>query len=217
MKRSDFKMQLDHIFAFVDQSDKSIAELESKGLSVSYRRTHTGQGTANACFVFDNAFLELLYATREAEMRSAVIQRTKLWERSQWQALQTCPYGIAWRNSDTDIPTWSFMPPYLPPGTAIPVAIDSDDPRLPMMFTFPGSTAPKQWSEEKRRFPAHPAGWNSITQVELTLPDTISRTSEVLTHVASHMETRFVVTHSVRYSLAVTLGRPDGEQLTLSF
>ncbi|MCZ8195699.1 MAG: VOC family protein, partial [Aquidulcibacter sp.] len=109
-------MQLDHVFIFVDQKASAILDLVSKGLAVSYRRDHVGQGTANACFVFDNAFLELLYLTSETDARLAPIERTKLWERSQWQAMHTCPYGIAWRGDDIGIATWPFMPPYLPQG-----------------------------------------------------------------------------------------------------
>jgi len=210
-------MQLDHVFIFVDQKASAIMDLVSKGLAVSYRRDHVGQGTANACFVFDNAFLELLYLTSETDARLAPIERTKLWERSQWQAMHTCPYGIAWRGDDIGIATWPFMPPYLPQGVEIPVAIDSDDQNLPMMFTFPGSKAPKDWPDEKRRFPAHPGGWNSITQVELALPNWTLQSSAALKHMASCIKPPLIVTRGDKYAMMVTLGGPDGAKLTLSF
>jgi hypothetical protein len=102
-------MELDHLFCFVEPDGAAIAALETQGLAVSYRRDHIGQGTANACFVFDNAFLELLWLTDATDACSPAIARTKLWQRSQWQNQKTCPYGLAWRGGQTDIETWAFI------------------------------------------------------------------------------------------------------------
>jgi hypothetical protein len=208
-------MQLDHIFAFIDQESSAIADLEAKGLFVSYRRAHIGQGTANACFVFDNAFLELLWLTDVQDARSPPIARTRLWERSQWQVQGTCPYGLAWRGDDSGIGTWPFAPPYLPEGINIPVACESDDPRLPMMFTFPGSTAPIDWSAERRNFPAHPGGWNRLDSIEITLPNTLPQ-SATLDQLAAQMDPKLRVTKSKAYSLTVTISNDEGAFLALA-
>jgi Glyoxalase-like domain len=208
-------MQLDHIFTFIDPDRTAIADLEAKGLSVSYRRAHVGQGTANACFVFDNAFLELLWLTDVQDARSPPIARTRLWERSQWQVQGTCPYGLAWRGDHSGIETWPFAPPYLPEGINIPVACESDDPRLPMMFTFPGSTAPRDWPTDRRNFPAHSGGWNQLDSIEIKLPTTAPQ-SATLDQLAAQMDPKVRVTRSTGYSLTVTISNPDGAHLALT-
>lgn len=208
-------MQLDHLFAFIDPAGSAIADLEAKGLAVSYRREHIGQGTANACFVFDNAFLELLWLTSETEARSPSIERTKLWERSQWQTMGTCPFGIAWRGDDEGIETWPFAPPYLPSGVHIPVAYDSDDPRLPMMFTFPGSTAPRDWPQSKRAFPPHPGGWTWLEAVELYSPKHCED-SPAFKSLVAKLEPRFATHESAHFQLRVTLLGPNNSRLILS-
>jgi Glyoxalase-like domain len=208
-------MQLDHVFAFISPDSSAITDLEAKGLAVSYRRAHVGQGTANACFVFDNAFLELLWLTDAQDAQSALIARTKLWERSQWHNQGTCPYGLAWRGDHSGIETWPFAPPYLPAGVTIPVACDSDDPRLPMMFTFPGSTAPRDWPTERRNYPTHSGGWNRLDRIEITLPANAPK-SATLDHLTTEMDPRVRITRSAGYSLTVTIGNDEGAHLALA-
>jgi hypothetical protein len=208
-------MQLDHVFAFINPDSSAIADLEANRLAVSYRRAHIGQGTANACFVFDNAFLELLWLTDAQDARSPLIARTKLWERSQWQVQQTCPYGLGWRGDHSGIETWPFAPPYLPKGITIPVACDSDDPRLPMMFTFPGSTAPRDWPAERRNFPAHSGGWNRVDSIEITLPASAPE-SATLDHLAAQMDPKLRITRSTAYGLRVTISNDKGAHLALA-
>lgn len=53
---------IDHIFMLVDPGGPEIAQMTELGLLETYRRVHTGQGTRNICYCFDNMFLELLYA-----------------------------------------------------------------------------------------------------------------------------------------------------------
>ena len=60
-------VELDHIFVMCDLGAPELAALEAIGLDGPPRRsTHAGQGTANACVVFENAFLELLWLTTRA-------------------------------------------------------------------------------------------------------------------------------------------------------
>ena len=64
-------LAVDHLFLLIEPDGPEIEALRHLGLTETYRRTHPGQGTANACFAFDNLYLELLWLTREAEARSA--------------------------------------------------------------------------------------------------------------------------------------------------
>lgn len=169
----DEGMEIDHIFMFVEPDGPELAALQQWGLHETYRRQHPGQGTANACFAFDNLFVELLWVTDEAEIRSSVVQRTRLWERSQWRALGTCPFGLAFRGdmAALGVSTWTYRPPYLagvlPPETGIAVATDSDDPMQPMLFAFPGSTAPRHWPASRQGQLQHAAGWGDVSAVSL--------------------------------------------------
>lgn len=153
-------MELDHIFIMSQPGGEPwLTPLLEKGLIETYQRVHQGQGTANRCFAFDNAFLELLWLTDTDAARAPAIARTRLYER----ATGGCSIGIAWRGeTDPRIKYWDYGPPYLPPGLSIPVAIASDDPHLPMLFQSPGRQAPEAWPKERRGVLQHPAGFSRL-------------------------------------------------------
>ena len=165
---------IDHVFMFVQAHGPEINALASLGLVETYRRIHTGQGTRNVCYCFDNLFLELLWVDDAIAARSDAIRRTGIYERSLWRTNETCPFGIAWRRSPTgpvfSLPTWQFTPPYLPKGMSIPVATDSDNPRQPMMFESPGGAPPIDWPVERRGSLQHSAGLGAVTEIRVTMP-----------------------------------------------
>jgi predicted metal-dependent HD superfamily phosphohydrolase len=170
------RQEIDHLFLFIEPDGPEIDALKRLGLTETYRRVHPGQGTANACFAFDNLFLELLWLTREADARSPAIARTRLWERSQWFTQGSCPFGVAVRGdlAGAGVPTWDYRPPYLAPllpaGACIPVAIANDDAALPMLFVSPGKESPAQWPDERRGTLQRVAGFGPVLSVELGLP-----------------------------------------------
>jgi hypothetical protein len=165
------RLEIDHLFVFIEPDGPEIEALRRLGLVETYRRAHPGQGTANVCFAFDNLYLELLWLTSEAEARSGPIARTRLWERSQWRSLGTCPFGIAVRGdlAGAGVPVWDYRPPYLPPGLSIAVATGSDDPMQPMLFVSPGREAPRDWPAERRGRLQRDAGWGEVREVVLRL------------------------------------------------
>jgi hypothetical protein len=190
-------MTLDHVFVFADDPERTIAQLRAEGLTETYRRVHTGQGTANACFCFENAYLEILWVTDAAACGSPPIARTRLLERSRASTHGTCPIGIAWREDASalenvgahagasakvdaqagaraaaraEVPVWQYAPPYLPPGVTIPVAVESDDPNGPMLFQSPGTAAPATWPEARRGTLQRTAGMSAIERVIVRVP-----------------------------------------------
>jgi len=167
-------MELDHVFVLIEPEGPELAYLRALGLTETYRRRHPGQGTENICFCFQNIFLECLWINNAEAVKSDRIVRTGLYERSQWRTRGTSPFGLAWRQAgDTaapSMPSWAFKPPYLPAGSSIDVAIDSDDPRQPMMFQSPGGTPPDQWPAGKRGVLQQPAGLGEVVSVVLTWP-----------------------------------------------
>src|SRR6266481_9637578 len=57
--------ELDHIFICSSRHGKDVRALAEAGFSLGLNRIHDGQGTANALFFFDNAYLELLWVNDE--------------------------------------------------------------------------------------------------------------------------------------------------------
>lgn len=153
-------IELDHIFVFVDRRELGTItqKLAQIGLVETYRRRHWGQGTANICYCFSNAFLELLWVEDEVELGAPELARTKFAQRGFWFdqiGAGINPFGVAWRGDagvidGQEIGTWDFRPAYLPAGVSIPVAFSSDDLANPFLFTFPGTNAPDSWPKEKR-------------------------------------------------------------------
>jgi hypothetical protein len=164
-------MDIDHVFMFIEPDGPEIAQLKSIGLVETYRRKHSGQGTANVCFAFENMFVELLWIEDRDEALSPAIVRTGLEARSRWKTAVACPFGIAWRGSkELPFDMWDFAPPYLPSGVTISVANDSDDIHQPMMFTFPGSIAPKHWDKARKGGLQGSAELTSVSSIRLVLP-----------------------------------------------
>jgi Glyoxalase-like domain len=177
-------MEIDHIFMFVEPNGPELDQIKALGLIETYRREHPGQGTANVCFAFENMFIELLWMVDPLEALSPPIVRTGLEPRSRWKTAGTCPFGIAWRGEyDGSIETWDFAPPYLPAGVTIDVAVDSDDPLQPMMFTFPGSKAPANWNEARKGDLQRASGLQIVSQITLTLPFNIASSPALQTIV----------------------------------
>lgn len=156
-------MDLDHLFVFTEPGGGPLrGQLAELGLDETYTRAHPGQGTANVCYAFDNAFLELLWVTDAEEAQAPRTRRTRLWERSQWRVRSACPLGVAWRGPGVGIDTWPYRPQYLPPEQSIPVAVASDDPGLPMVFRSPGTQPPLAWPPARRRDLQRPAGFGTV-------------------------------------------------------
>lgn len=207
-------LAVDHLFLFIEADGSEIEALKRLGLTETYRRAHPGQGTANACFAFDNLYLELLWLTSEAEARGAPIARTRLWERSRWCEQGASPFGVAVRGdlAGAGVPTWGYRPPYLPGGMAIPVACASDDPALPMVFVSPGLQKPVDWAEAQRGQLQRAAGFGKVLSVELGLPAQAASEPLLLralggAHPPLGAVARSDDRHHLRLALADTQGR----------
>ncbi len=163
---------LDHIFVFVPpDAPNERQHLANLGLTETYQRAHPGQGTANVCYAFENAFLELLWLTDPQEAASAPIARTALAQRGQWRRNNASPFGIAWRlppgHHTQPVPTWHYRPPYLPGDMSIHMAIGSQDPQHPLLFASPGKNAPSQWPAQRQQNLQRSGGFTRIKGLTL--------------------------------------------------
>ncbi|WP_207459151.1 VOC family protein [Azospirillum sp. SYSU D00513] len=205
-------LELCHIFLFVEPGAPEAARLREAGLVESFRRAHPGQGTANLCYCFDNAYLELLWLESAEEAKSPAIARTGLAERAGWRANGASPFGIALRAAGPlPFVTWDFTPSYLPPGMAIPVSLESEDPAHPFIFQSPGNARPDAWTDGRAGNRQSAAGLAEIAGVRLSLPDGAApgRDLEALVD-AGLLTVEPAVTDHPR--MVLTVSRQDGEQ-----
>lgn len=162
-----------HVFLFVGAEGAEIQQLKKLGLVPTYRRRHSGQGTANVCYCFDNAFLELLWVADPKELAACALSRSGWTERSNWTQSQANPFGIALRGDALGVPTWDYQPDYLPPGISIPVAIASDDPAVPFLFRSPGTKRPDQEPTDRSGTRQISSGFKEIQGLELTVTEKV--------------------------------------------
>lgn len=207
-------LAVDHLFLLIEPDGPEIEALRHLGLTETYRRAHPGQGTANACFAFDNLYLELLWLTSEAEARSGPIARTRLWERSRWKQERVCPFGIAVRGglAGAGVPTWDYRPPYLPESMGIAVACASDDPALPMVFVSPGHQNPADWPEVQRGQLQRAAGFGNVLSVEFGVPAHAASAPLLRALDGAHPPTSVVARRDDRHHLRLALADAQGRQ-----
>ncbi|MBW4512361.1 MAG: VOC family protein [Scytonematopsis contorta HA4267-MV1] len=167
------QLELDHIFVCVDPEAPEAKLLKDFGLTDGGGRIHRGQGTANVCFLFHNAYLELLWLFDESEIQSSVVRRTSLWERCRWKETQACPFGIAFRKNPNllDLPfsTWNYQAPYRPPEASIQIATNSQNVSEPLIFISPAKRKPADSNLGDRQVLVHKFGLNEITAVRVSL------------------------------------------------
>jgi hypothetical protein len=123
-------VELDHVFIMCDVGAPEAACLAKMGFIEGPPNVHSGQGTACRRFLFADTFLELLWVSAPPEAQNDTPRPTRLWDRWVARGQAACPFGIALRPASHDVPrppfpTWSYRPSYLPPGTAIDVAVDT--------------------------------------------------------------------------------------------
>jgi hypothetical protein len=163
------QLELDHFLVFVEpEAAETAPKLEAEGLVPSFRRRHEGQGTANLCYVFDNAYLELIWVEDPALLARATFRRTRLWERSRWKSDNNSPFGVCVRADEAlPFPCWLWQPPYLPPGLYLEVAKVVSDPEVPFLFRFPGTLRPDHWPDDRAGARQEKAGLAEITGLTL--------------------------------------------------
>jgi hypothetical protein len=176
--KANMGFELDHLFIMTDIGAPIADRLISCGLTEGRSNTHPGQGTANRCFFFHNAMLELLWVHDPVEAQSEIIYPTRLWER--WESRndgKVCPVGICLRPSRNSEETsafasWSYRPPYLPADMdSIAIGNNSDVLTEPLLFQTPFAKRPDQYLSEKSRSTLeHQNAWREITRVELVSP-----------------------------------------------
>lgn len=147
------ELELDHIFVCTAEPERDTRLLEAAGLVCGANRIHAGQGSANAVYCFDNAYLELLWMEDEHDLLSPSVAPLRLWERIHWCETGACPFGIALRPSKADAAepsaAWTYAPPYSPPGMAVPMISVKGSTEEPLVFVMRTGGAPSRYPAER--------------------------------------------------------------------
>ena len=132
-------IELDHAWFAPADPPAAIAALQAAGLVLGARGEHQGQGTANAVFFFDNAYLELLWCTDPALLDTPRNRPTGL--RQRLAGGRACPFGLSFRraagapDAPLPLPTWDWPAAFLPPGAVpIPIATPPGSLAEPIVF-----------------------------------------------------------------------------------
>ena len=165
-------LSLDHVFICPENPQAAERELTGFGLQFSRRGIHRGQGTANACAFFDNAYLELLWRHDDGELQSEVVGRVGLWQRVRWWETGASPFGVAFRPENNVVPveTWPYEAPFLPVGANIPIVTPRFRWREPLTFISLVSQAPVTLPPEWKPPLDHRGGRHLVTAVTLYSP-----------------------------------------------
>ena len=86
--------EIDRVFFATADADSAERALTDFGLAFTERRVHSGQGTANACATFENAFFEILRPFDVQELGSGIVKPLGLEERIHWLETGACPFGV---------------------------------------------------------------------------------------------------------------------------
>ena len=169
-------LELDHVFVCPPEERAAINALAEFGLQFARQGVHPGQGTANVCAFFDNAYLELLWRRDDAELQSNLVRPVSLWERVRWPESGACPFGLAFRTTGADVPltaeTWRYEAPFLPTGAFIPIVTPRHAAGEPLLFISTVSSAPVSWPPERRPPLEHRGRHRNLTALVLSQPAT---------------------------------------------
>lgn len=205
-------LEIDHVFLFVDEGGGEIQRMARLGFIENSRRVHAGQGTANAIYCFDNAYLELLWIDDTAAVERPPASKIRLGERARWREHGGSPFGLAWRadppESPFPFPCWDYAGPTFPNGMTIPVAESSDDLQQPFLFMSPGDKPPEEWTDDRAGTRQRPAGYGDMVGLRLELPAGTAPSDDVLSLADSGLIE--LVTGSRAHRLVLALSRTDG-------
>jgi len=180
-------VEIDHVFLATRPGAPEAAALRAAGFRIPEHVTHhTGGGTSSVSILFENAYLELLYADSTVGDSASTPAERAHWRRVLgWRESGASPFGIGLRRlaggpDSLPFPTERMAPqPWMPPGTEMHLVTTPADSVAPGVFVVPRGMALTGWIDRVRRDTAHasllqhPLGVHRVTAVRVvvTRPD----------------------------------------------
>lgn len=196
--RDTFPLELDHIFIWVTKGAPEAKALENAGLQILGETSkHIGQGTASRVFVFENAYLELIWIDDEqAASKNATRTGIDMQVRANWKQSRASPFGIGLhRISGTTnaipFPVIEYRAEWMKANTSIQFARVVNSYKEPMYFVVPEYLAfPDAPTRERLRqtnpnfakMMKHRLGISKLTNVKITTNEKkLTSTAEIIT------------------------------------
>lgn len=139
-----FPLERDHVFIWVSPGAPEAATLQKLGLHTDgIIHKHVGQGTSSMVFVFENAYLELIWVDEaEVARRKSQEMGTDLLARVAWRQTGASPFGVGLRyradgSRDLPFPTKRYWAEWMKPDTFISIAESSVNLKEPYYFVVP--------------------------------------------------------------------------------
>lgn len=158
-----FPLERDHIFIWVSPGAPEAVTLQKLGLYTDGRdHKHVGQGTSSKVFLFENAYLELIWVDEpEVARRKSQDMGTDLLARVAWRQSGASPFGIglhqlASRDSDLPFPTKMYWAEWMKAGTFISIAESSANLKEPFYFVVPDYLAVPSAEQLKKVLDSQP-------------------------------------------------------------
>lgn len=139
-----FPVELDHLFIWVSKGAPEAKAFEAIGLQPYGEATqHIGQGTASKVFIFENAYLELIWIEDEqAAAKNAARSAIDMRGRARWRQTGASPFGIGLhylqgKASPAPFPTIPYWCEWMRPDTTIEFSKAITAQSEPMYFILP--------------------------------------------------------------------------------
>ena len=200
--------ELDHVFLATQDFASMEQSLTAFGVVFTEHRVHVGQGTANACAFFENAFLEILRPHDAQELGSDAIRPLGLRERIYWRETGACPLGICIRpkrdaKAQDDLPrsTWDYQPPYAIQGAKMPVLTPLGNHQEPLVFAMFRACPEGLDSPFSEKSTPHAGSRRRLTSITITSPDPKASASQSIDWLLTNQLLSLV--HGVSFGIEV--------------
>lgn len=167
-----FPLERDHIFIWVSPGAPEAAALQKLGLYTDGKvHKHVGQGTSSKVFIFENAYLELIWVDEpEVARRKSQDMGTDLLARVDWRKTGASPFGIglhylAAGSRALPFPTKKYWAEWMKPDTFISIAESSVNLHEPFYFVVPDYLAIPSAEQLKQLLDSQPEYRKNFTHV----------------------------------------------------
>lgn len=176
-------LERDHVFVWVSPGAPEAAALRKLGLHTDGQvHKHVGQGTSSVVFLFENAYLELIWVDEpETARRKNEEMGTNMIARSDWRRTGASPFGVGLRRlpgaGDLPFPTKKYWAEWMKPDTFISIAESSAELKEPFYFVVPEYMAMPSGEQLRallaaqpdfRKNLTHALGVRTLTAVRIT-------------------------------------------------